>query len=482
MASLLSYLNGKVDFLHTKCQYLTIFAAFGAVRPYWTVFFQAKELTSKEVGIVYSMQPFLSLFAAPLWAYLADRHNKHKQIFLALIFMTCCFICLFIFLPPKHAVLYGISFGVYSIFMSPMFSFLDAQTLLRLQGNKSLYGRQRLWGAVGWGLASFMSGVLIDEFKSVYAIFFSFFLFMLLFVLLAAFSPWMPPKVTTPKVDDTTTINDDSDKALSATLTSDAALEEPEKLSQGLLGSADAKRTGNFAETLRTHWAAFSPRKALAFVAQNWRMFAFMVSLMVMAWINVLGNFLFMFLRGNLEAPGLVLALAMGITVIMELPFFFYSKNMLHMIGIAGCTIVGHIALITRALSYSFLTNPWWVLPIEITHGIAFSCIWTAGVTYFGQIAPKGREATFQGIFAGIWNVGGGIWSLVGGEIYYRYGPRMVFRFCVGAVTLSLLLYIVSIIGHVPKLAVEVVEIKPAELEEIAATEDDEETEDITPI
>ena len=124
-----------------------------------------------------------------------------------------------------------------------------------------------------------------------------------------------------------------------------------------------------------------------------------------------------MFLRQDLNASGLVLALAMAITVLMELPFFFYSKNMLNMIGISGCVVVGHLALITRSLSYpllfslsfslslvfllhlfrySFLTNPWWVLPVEITHGIAFSCIWTAGVTYFGQLAPKGREATFQ--------------------------------------------------------------------------------------
>jgi hypothetical protein len=48
--------------------------------------------------------------------------------------------------------------------------------ILILQGNKSLYGRQRLWGAVGWGLSSFMSGVLIDEFHSVYPYFLPFFL------------------------------------------------------------------------------------------------------------------------------------------------------------------------------------------------------------------------------------------------------------------------------------------------------------------
>lgn len=106
----------------------------------------------------------------------------------------------------------------------------------------------------------------------------------------------------------------------------------------------------------------------------------------------------------------------MVLTVVMELPFFYYSKNILGTLGISGSVVIAHIAFIIRAFSYplhvivcflhqifslicsmySYLTSAWWVLPIEITHGIAFSCIWTAAVAHFGALAPPGREATFQ--------------------------------------------------------------------------------------
>jgi hypothetical protein len=137
---------------------------------------------------------------------------------------------------------------------------------------------------------------------------------MLMFVVLAAFSPWVPAKNTLPpKTIDTDTITTTEDPniqekgterveliliiylfiyfvVLSATITSEAALDEQEKLDEGLLGPGPKKST---ADTLRAQWAAFSLLKVLKLLGRNWRTIAFMISLMVMAWINVLGNFLF---------------------------------------------------------------------------------------------------------------------------------------------------------------------------------------------
>jgi hypothetical protein len=116
-----------------------------------------------------------------------------------------------------------------------------------------------------------------------------------------------------------------------------------------------------------------------------------------------------------LDANKTFLGIATLITVVMELPFFFYSNRILNRVGIVGCVIFGHLAFILRTISYpsshsspyfifmtlifstySFITSKYWVLPIEVLHGTAFSLMWTAAVTHFSDIAPNGREATFQ--------------------------------------------------------------------------------------
>lgn len=87
-----------------------------------------------------------------------------------------------------------------------------------------------------------------------------------------------------------------------ATLSSDANLEDSEKLDEGLLGKTPESKN-SLTESVRAQWDAFSLRKALGILARNWRTLAFMVSLMVMAWINVLGNFLFASLPFRFSFP-----------------------------------------------------------------------------------------------------------------------------------------------------------------------------------
>jgi hypothetical protein len=64
------------------------------------------------------------------------------------------------------------------------------------------------------------------------------------------------------------------------------------------------------------------------------------------------------------------------------------------------------LAFGVRFLIYSFLTNPWWCLPVELFQGVTFGLFLATMASYASIVAPSGTEATMQGtvgaVFEGI--------------------------------------------------------------------------------
>ncbi len=65
--------------------------------------------------------------------------------------------------------------------------------------------------------------------------------------------------------------------------------------------------------------------------------------------IAVIGNFLFLFLRTDLNASGLLLGVDMIFTVLLELPFFFFGKQLLQKIGIRWMMVASTASLISKS-------------------------------------------------------------------------------------------------------------------------------------
>lgn len=79
-----------------------------------------------------------------------------------------------------------------------------------------------------------------------------------------------------------------------------------------------------------------------------------------------------------------------------ELPFFFLSKWIFKRIGHINAMSIVLVAFGVRFLLYSFLTNPWWVLPIEFLNGLTFGIFYSTMASYASLVAPPGTEATLQ--------------------------------------------------------------------------------------
>lgn len=144
-----------------------------------------------------------------------------------------------------------------------------------------------------------------------------------------------------------------------------------------------------------------------------------------------------------------------------ELPFFFISGWLVNKMGHSNAMTMVLFAFGVRLCLYSSLSDPWWVLPIELMQGVTFALFYATMATYANIVAPHGTAATLQvgrrsnfcveeadnnvtisiaqGLVGAIFEgVGVSAGSLLGGYLMNEVGGSNTFRiFGIGAIVLS---------------------------------------------
>lgn len=215
------------------------------------------------------------------------------------------------------------------------------------------FGQQRLWGSVGWGIVSLLSGLLVDAMSrgQVLKDYSGIFYVMLAFMTCDLFAASAIQNVQTVR--------------------------SPSIVS-------------NVGRLLVT------PRIIVFFV---W-------CAAVGVLTSLIWNFMFWHLEELAEAvtgcngsdniktlQGLAMAVQ---TFGGEIPLFFLSGRLLRGIGHENAMSLVLGALGLRLLCYSLLSNPWWVLPVELLQGFTFGVFITTMSSYASKVAPSGAEATLQ--------------------------------------------------------------------------------------
>ncbi|XP_060523756.1 major facilitator superfamily domain-containing protein 6 [Cylas formicarius] len=113
-----------------------------------------------------------------------------------------------------------------------------------------------------------------------------------------------------------------------------------------------------------------------------------------------------------------------------EIIFFSVSGKILERIGHVSCFSMCFLAYALRLMFISAVPHPWWILPIEfVFQGPTYALTYTAIVAYANELAPPGASATMQGIAAGMDDgVGYAIGSVLGGVLYKFAGGRIAFQ------------------------------------------------------
>lgn len=228
---------------------------------------------------------------------------------------------------------------------APSTTLADASLLEHLGEERRFYGKQRLWGSLGFGLSSFFVGVLLERSRHVvcgdqytdYMICFCVFALLMVMTLFISTTFKFQYKET------------------------------------------DTKHASVLSALCNIHYGS---------------------CLGAACFMGVGHGMSHSFLNWFLEDLGATKTL-MGVAVIcrstLDLLTFFVAGSLIKAIGQIKIMIFALISYGIAFTLYSLLTNPWWVLPIEMLVGCTYAASWSACTSYMAGASSSESVTTIQG-------------------------------------------------------------------------------------
>ena len=444
------------DLLVFKLYYFFVFSGQVCVKPFLPIFFRHVGMSAEQTGMLLGLQPLARLIAAPLSGALADKYRKHRLVMMVMCVVSTVLYFSLAFLRPSEDLdsletnlcsngpLWNISksenfsgsiwpcsglncssstnsalgqdCGNHSVFKNrsenvgnkkfstsgkagdsnKMFIIIsvvvfvgsffgsfnslgDAVAIkyLSAMDRGGDYGKQRLWGAVGWGTIAIISGFAIDESaqnlqQNQFLLAFCGFLFFNMATVATIFKLPM----------------------------------------EYLEGRSSPKIFQNL-------WTILS----------DYLIVTFLLAILIMGTcMSTIEMYLFWFLQ-DLNGSHLLMGLSLCMTCMAEVPVMFFSGHLIKRMGHHGVLYLTFVCYTIRYVSYSFISNAWYVLAIEPLHGVTFGAMWAATTSYGGIISPEGLAATVMGLVTAThFGLGRLIAGFGGGFLYSKYGPRVLFR------------------------------------------------------
>ncbi len=339
-----------------------LFAASACVSPFIVLYYQGLGFTGMQIGLLTGITPLITFFGAPLWTGLADATRRHRLIMSVTILGGV--MVLFVF-PLLHAFVPVLLIAILlNVFFAPTTSFADSATMSMLADKKELYGRIRLGGTIGYGLAASISGMLVQDYGLKFA-----------FWACAALS------------------------LLAFTVS--------QKLTYGQSKAGGSTRGQVGALLKNPRWLPFL---TVAFAGG-----------MTLAALN---NYLFPYMK-ELGANESTMGLALTIGTISEVPALFFANRLIKRLKSYRLLMLAMILTGIRLLLYAASGKPGLVLFIQLLNGLTFPTMWVAGVAYADENAPAGMKTTAQGLFgAMVAGVGMAVGGLIGGPLLEGIGGR----------------------------------------------------------
>lgn len=373
-----------------KLLYLTLNLAVYSTHTFTAMYFYDQwKLEIWHYGFIATLSA-IHFVTAPIWGRLADRTGRHRWI---LLLGVMGYAGSFGLLQIKgvggsgvgriiwSGWLYGMSF----VFNSALFPLVDEQMLklLKARGGgdvKELFGKQRLFGSLGHGLATLLTGIGIDRFGYI-AMFLNLFVSSFVFCLLVIV---LIPNNT--KLN----FNKEPDKSVKGEKVEMKGEEEKSSTALALLSS-------------------------VAFIL-------FLLMVFCSGYVRaVLSLYLPFYLQRDYNRSATLVAIAKLCQVASEVVLFALGKYLYRLLSPPSLVLLAQVCGITRALSYAFLPprGSWFyaAFGIELLKGASTALAVSGGVIMAEELAlkaGKGLETMSQGLFSGVYS---GLSAAAGGAI-----------------------------------------------------------------
>jgi PPP family 3-phenylpropionic acid transporter len=342
--------------------YFLLYAGSASVSPFIVLYYQELGFSGVQIGLLTGITPLITLFCAPLWTGLADATHRHRLILSLALLAGVAALVAYPLLQAFAAILTVAI--LLNVALAPINPFADSATLFMLADKRELYGRIRLGGTLGYGLAAVVAGVLVQK----YGLRFAFWECAVLFLL---------------------------------------GLMVSQKLVYGQL-----KTEQPAAGRARTLLA--SPRWLLFLAAA----FSGGVALAAMT------TYFFPYMQ-ELGASESTMGLALTVGTLSEIPVLFFGNRLLKRLGSYRLLMWALAITGLRLLLFAASQLPELVLLIQLLNGLTFPAMWMAGVAYAAEHAPAGLSTTAQGLFSAVvFGCGTALGGFAGGPLLETVGGR----------------------------------------------------------
>lgn len=380
-----------------KAMYTVFNMGQSAIINYLAVFFEHTALFSKwQIGVLQTLPCICSIIGPPFWGAIADKYHNHRFIHVLSI-VTGALLLYSIHLSrsfPLTVML--VLLGNFQ--MSPAGSLLDHAILDMIAKYGGEYGKQRLFGAVGYGAGAYVAGLVVAAGGIAWAFNLSL-VFSLGSLLVLRQIPVMAHHT-------------DHDSDDPASINNKPVLTRKPSFSQGL--------------ALLSHQTDVLVLLGVVFL----------MGLM----FGVLSSFLTLNLYNLSGQNPQIIGIAIMCETSSELPAFFFSQKIINRLGTVNVLLLSIAGYALRITYYAFMTNAWSAIPFEFLHGLTFGIAWAACTQYVYAAAPRGCEGTVMGLLNAVQNgLGRGAGTLIGGYFYQHYGARTMWLVTDLGVPLSLL-------------------------------------------
>jgi PPP family 3-phenylpropionic acid transporter len=367
--------------------YFLLFAGMASVSPFLVLYYQELGFSGAQIGLLTGITPLITLLFAPLWSGLADATRRHRLI-LSLALLSAA-VALFVYpLLQVFAIILTVAI-LLNIALAPINSFADSASLFMLAGKRELYGRIRLGGTLGYGLAASIAGVLVQRHGLSFAFWGCAVLLLLGFVV-------------------------------------------SQKLVHGQLKTEQSASGRGRTWLTSPRWllflaAAFSGGVALA----------------------GLNNYFFPYMQ-ELGANESTMGLALTVGTLSEIPVLFFGNRFLRRLGSYRLFMWALALTGLRLLLFAASQAPGLVLLIQLLNGLTFPALLMAGVAYAAEHAPAGLSTTAQGLFnAVVFGFGTAVGGFIGGPLLESMGGRGLYL-VFGLVVLAIVAIVTSIQRYLP--------------------------------
>lgn len=140
--------------------YLFYFATLGTLIPYWGPYLRSIGFSVIEIGNLVALILATKIVAPNVWGWIADRSGRCMGVVrLAALLTVVCYIGVFF---GREFWWLALVMTLFSFFWNASLPQLEATTLNYVDGGNGHYGRVRLWGSVGFIVAVWSMGALVD--------------------------------------------------------------------------------------------------------------------------------------------------------------------------------------------------------------------------------------------------------------------------------------------------------------------------------